>query len=419
MRCPACDSPDLAPVADLGPVPALCGVTWARRDEAVSSPAGPMVLRHCPACAHVVNVAFRPGLLEYDGTYDNNLHHSPTFREYVRGLARRLDADHRLAGRTVLELGCGKGDFLRELAAVSGCRGVGYDASFEGDVGADDDLTFVRGFLPLDGTHPTDLAPDFLVTRHVLEHLEDPYAFLVGLRGLADDRPVRGYFEVPNASYDFATAGWDCIYPHVSYFNAESLRRMVERAGFQVTRVSTSFSDIFLSVEVAANPSEPVGTVAVDAGVVRRQLAKLGDFAVRYAETVSTWRSTIARLSAEGANPVLWGAGARGVAFLSAVDGPTAGSAVDGQAVNRSGAGSGVDRPGVTPRVDHARLSGVIDLNPNKWGRYLPVTGHRISAPDEIVAMKCRCVIITNPAYRDEIGERLRRMGVDADILVA
>jgi hypothetical protein len=386
MRCPSCATEDLVEFVDLGPVPALCGVTWPDAAAAAASPAGPMRLEHCPACAHVVNVAFRPELIEYDGAYDNNLHHSPTFRGYASDLAERLGRDHHLAGRWALELGCGKGDFLLELCKVAGCRGTGYDASYEGPT-AMGDVEFVRGFLPLDGTHPADLRPDFLITRHVLEHLEDPYGFLAGLRRLVGDREVRGYFEVPNASYDFATAGWDCIYPHVSYFNAESLRRMVTRAGFDVLRVDTSFSDVFLYVEVAANLAA-AAPPAPDVAVVEGQLGHLATFGRRYADTVARWRSTVAQLAAEGANPVLWGAGARGVAFLSAAD------------------------PG-------RALAGVVDVNPHKWGRYLPVTAHRVSSPREAAALRPRVVIITNPAYQGEIGRQLAELGLDARVVTA
>lgn len=387
-RCPACAGADLLPGADLGAVPALCGVTWAERAAAVASAAGPIRLAYCPACAHVVNVAFRPELLAYDGSYDNNLHHSPTFRAYATELAHRLHRDYRLAGRSVLELGCGKGDFLRELCRVAGARGTGYDASYEGPEQPEPGVRFVAGFLPLDGSHPAELRPDFLVTRHVLEHLTDPYQFLVGLRGLVADRETYGYVEVPNASYDFATGGWDCIYPHVCYFNAESLRAMVTRAGFEVLRVDTAFSDIFLSVEVAANRAAAGPVAAPQPQVAAAQRARVAGFGERYPQTVAGWRAAIGERAAAGANPVLWGAGARGVAFLSAVD---------------------PDR----------RLAGVVDVNPHKRGRYLPVTGHRISGPDEVAALGTRTVILTNPAYRAEIGATLAEAGVEAELLVA
>ncbi|MGH3737182.1 MAG: class I SAM-dependent methyltransferase [Micromonosporaceae bacterium] len=377
MRCPACDRASLVHTADLGVVPALCGVSFESAAAAISSARGEMRLAHCPHCAHAVNVAFDEALIAYDGTYDNSLHHSGTFAGYATALAKRLAADHQLAGATILELGCGKGDFLRELCTVAGATGLGYDASYEGPAEVDG-VRFTRGFL--DAGAPGAPAPDFLVSRHVLEHLSDPYTFLADLRRLAGDREVRGYLEVPNAVYDFGTAGWDCIYPHVSYFNAGSLTEMVRRAGFTLLTLGTAFDDIFLYAEIttAAGAGRTAGDVA------ERLRAQLATFGQRYADTVQTWRDRIAT----GGRTLLWGAGARGVAFLNAAD----------------------------PRC---QLVGVTDVNPGKWGRYLPVTGHLVSSPSEVPALRPETVVITNPAYRGEIGEQLAELGVSAEVVVA
>jgi hypothetical protein len=61
----------------------------------------------------------------------------------------------------------------------------------------------------------------------------------------------------------------------------------------------------------------------------------------------------------------------------------------------------------------------VVDLNPRKWGRYLPVTAHRVDPPDVLVDLAPQAVVITNPAYRDEIADHLGRLGLAPDILVA
>lgn len=377
MRCPACDRASLVPTADLGVVPALCGVTFDTARAAVCSPRGELRLAYCPRCGHAFNVAYDPALIAYDGEYDNSLHHSATFAGYAAQLAKRLASDYQLEAATVLEPGCGKGDFLRELCAVAGAHGIGYDASYQGPAQVDG-VRFVTGFLDVDA--PDAPRPDFLVNRHVLEHLTDPYQFLAGLRRLCGDREVYGYLEVPNASYDFATAGWDCIYPHVSYFNARSLVELVQRSGFVLRTLGTAFDDIFLYAEIATRGS----SAAAPAGVADRQLAQLAGFPTRYAATVAGWR---ARIGA-GGRTLLWGAGARGVAFLNAVD-------------------------------PQRKLAGVTDVNPGKWGRYLPVTGHLVSCPDEIAGLRPDTVIITNPAYRDEIGGQLAALGVATEVVVA
>ena len=137
------------------------------------------MLGSCPGCAYVRNVAFDPTLIGPAAPTDMNLHHSATFRAFCSGLIADLAARLPLAGRRVLEVGCAQGEFLRELCRVAGCTGVEYDASYAGPEGPDPcgaDLR--RGPAPLDRDLP---GLDVLISRFVLEHVADPYAFLVRL----------------------------------------------------------------------------------------------------------------------------------------------------------------------------------------------------------------------------------------------
>ena len=387
-RCHACGTGELVPFADLGTIPVFCGVHWASRDEALASPLGRMELAYCPSCAYVRNVAFDPSLLYYDTTMDTNLHHSPAFQSFSAELVKHLADRYPLRGATVLDIGCGQGEFLRELCHVTGARGFGYDAMYAGPTGPDaSGATFYSGHAPLDESTPPF---DFVTSRHWFEHIDDPYAFLVRLRELAGDRPVRGYIEVPDACYDMATAGWEVIYPHVSYFDAHSLRVIVERAGWRVEDTGPLFSGMFRFIEFSANVSGPPASAAPLPGAeaVERQLAAIAGFAERHFAERDRWRTLIADRIAAGDKPVLWGAGSRGVQFLHLAD------------------------PG-------GRLAAVVDVNSRKWGRFLPVTGHEVAAPSTLAGLGTHTVIITNPAYRDEIGRALRDLGVDAELLVA
>ncbi|MDG4789568.1 methyltransferase domain-containing protein [Micromonospora sp. WMMD1102] len=391
-RCAACGRHDLVPFADLGEIPVYCGVHWASRAEALASPLGRMCLAHCPECGYVRNLAFDPAVLVYDTTMDTNLHHSPAFGVFSAELVKHLAGRFPLRGGTVLDVGCGQGEFLRELCHVAGCRGVGYDAMYAGPPGPDPSGAILhRGHAPLDGGTP---AFDLVTSRHWFEHLDDPYAFLVRLRGLAGDRPAYGYLEVPDAGYDLATAGWEVIYPHVSYFDGYSLCRIVERAGWRVLATGRLFAGMFRYVEIAVNAADPAtgtelpGSELPGTADRDRQLAAIAGFADRHAAERERWRGTIDRLLAAGDRPVLWGAGSRGVQFLHLAD---------------------PDR----------RLAAVVDVNPRKWGRFLPVTGHEVRDPATLAGSGTRTVIITNPAYRDEIDAALRQLGVRAELLVA
>jgi hypothetical protein len=386
--CDSCGRGQLEPFADVGAVPVLCGVHWADSDSAAASPAGRILLARCPECAYVRNVAFEPDLMVYDTSMDTNLHHSAAFQTFSAELAEHLAERYQLAGKHVLDVGCGQGEFLREVCTVGSCTGTGYDAMYAGPTGADPSgATFHQRHAPHGSALP---AFDLVTSRHWFEHLDDPFEFLVDLRRAAGEREVYGYIEVPDAGYDLSTAGWEVIYPHVSYFDGFPLRTIIERAGWRVEDSGTLFKGMFRFVEFSANAPGPRrgDDPLPDVRDRDRQLAATAQFGARHHAERDRWREHIAALVAEGARPVLWGAGSRGVQFLTFAD------------------------------ADH-RLAAVVDVNPRKWGRYLPITAHRVDPPQLLSTLDPRTVIITNPAYRDEVGAALRGLGVEAELLIA
>lgn len=380
--CDACGGAALEPFCDFGEIPVETGNHFATEAEALASPVGRVVLGYCPECAYVRNLAFDEALIDPAAPTDMNLYHSATFRAFCSELIRDLAARLPLAGRRVLEIGSAQGEFLRELCQVAGCTGVGYDASYLGPEGPDPSgADLRRGPAPLHGELPPF---DVLVSRFVLEHVADPYGFLARLREVAGDAPVVAHIQVPDAGYDLATAGWEVIYPHVSYLGASALCHIASRAGWRVEGTAPVFSGLIRYVELSTGPVRAVDTTDER----DRQLAAIAGFDRRHHAERERWRETIGRLADEGAQPVLWGAGSRGVQLLNYAD---------------------RDR----------RFAAVVDVNPAKWGRHLPVTGHRVDEPASLAGRDIRAVVITNPVYREEIGKSLAEMGIAAEILVA
>jgi SAM-dependent methyltransferase len=378
--CVACGACEMQPLADLGLVPVLSGVTFEDREEALASPTAPMELVYCPACTHVYNIAFDESFMDYTIDYDNTLHYSSTFQAYASDVAARLAREYELEGRHVVEIGCGKGHFLVELCRSAGCNGTGFDRSYAGDV-KDPAVTFVRDYMSWDDPP----AFDFFVSRHVLEHVTQPHEFLAGLRRACGTRHIRGYIEVPDAIYDFERSPWNCHYPHVSYFSATSLARLAIRAGFGLLRLVRSFEGQYLAMELGVNVLTPDEITFTGMGL-HREREILITFHENYKGIVSGWQERIDTVGFD--LTALWGAGAKGLGFLNAVD-------------------------------PDSRLAAVVDLNPLKRGQYLPVTGHRIHAPSELRGRDIRTVIITNPSYRHEIESSLRDLGLRSSVLLA
>jgi SAM-dependent methyltransferase len=358
-------------------------VLWPTSAEARSAERGDISLALCDGCGLIWNTRFDPGVLAYDGTYENSLHFSGEFQRYSRELIGRLTHAHDVAGGRVAELGCGKGEFLAQLCETAGCTGIGFDPSYAGesDGRAAGRLSFVRELFGPD----SDLdGATLVVCRHVLEHLEDPVEVLALVRRALGDTPATLYVEVPSGEYLLREAAiWDVIYPHVTCFTGSALAEVLQRSGFHPTNHGYSFGGQYLWMEAS---NIPAGTSPTDGALGSATTAAIR-FGDRLAAKVEGWSNRLELLLAEQ-SVVVWGAGAKGTTFLNAI-----------------AAGESVEY--------------VVDVNPRKHGKYVPGTGQRIVAPESLSEQQPGTVVVMNPIYSDEIRQALRELGCNADLVVA
>jgi SAM-dependent methyltransferase len=368
-------------------MPVFCNVLWDTRKGATGCDRGDIRLHWCRDCTFVFNAAFDAALMSYTQSYDNCLHFSARFRDYADSLARRLVDRYSLHDKRVVDVGCGKGDFLKLLCELGPNKGVGFDPSFESRDDIDelgDDVTIVRDYYSeKHGEH----GGDFLCCRHVLEHVERPAEFLEQVRlGLGQRPGVPVFFEVPNGEYTLRNVFvWDIIYEHPCYFTAESARRLFAAAGYQVAEVGEEFEGQYLGIHASTGAegqkaAAPGGGVGGDS--VRETTAA---FAGEFEKLKADWTAELDEIGRQGRRAVIWGAGSKGVTFLNLLD----------------------------PDV---RIALAVDVSPNKQGKYVAGTGQEIVPPESLPRFRPHDILVMNPVYEDEIKSQLAALGVEARV---
>lgn len=334
---------ELYRVADL---PVLQNRTFADPASAKASARADMVLVQDEKSGLIFNQAFDADKLSYDADYQNEQAHSGQFQKHlsdVEGIIAR-----RFKGQELIEVGCGKGYFL-ELLKGLGYAITGIDPAYEGNNADVIKAPFTRGL---------GLAADAIVLRHVLEHIQDPVSFLAEMADANQGGQI--YIEVPCFDWILEHRAWfDLFYEHVNYFRLDDLRRMfgtVHEAGHlfggQYLYIVADLATLRLT------PEQPVSRLDLPGGF-----------------TGSLERAVQIIQANPEQGSAIWGASSKGVIY----------------SLFLQRAGVAVDR--------------VVDINPAKQGRYLPLSGARVSSPQEAMDAlpEGANLFVMNSNYLEEI----------------
>lgn len=348
-----------------------------------------MQLGFCKTCGHIYNYAFNPDDVNYAQNYDNSLHFSPRFQEYAKSLATRLIESHKLYNKDIIEIGCGSGDFLSLLCELGGNRGVGFDPSTALDRNPSVDkngVTFINDFY---SERYANYKADLICCRHVLEHMQYPRELLLTVRRSVGNRSdTIVFFEVPNSMFTLEDLGiWDLIYEHPSYFSTTSLGHAFISCGFMVENISEEYDDQFIGIEATPN-NKLANPPNSKSDSLKSLVQHVNAFEERYKNKLEKWKSRFDQISRAGQRAVVWGAGSKGVTFLNALQ--------------------------LQDRIEF-----VIDISPEKQGRYVSGTGQKIVPPNYLHEYRPDIVIVMNPIYQHEIHQIIKSLNPTPTIIVA
>jgi SAM-dependent methyltransferase len=386
--CQNCGSNGMSVFYEAKDIPIHSCLLLSSRDEALKFPRRDIALAVCSSCGFIANVTFDPQLMRYSPGYEEQQSFSPRFNAFARELATHLVNRYDIRNKDIVEIGCGKGDFLVLLCEIGHNRGLGIDPSYAPgrmQSSATGQVSFIQDFY---SEHYAHCRADLVCCRHTLEHIHATRDFVRTVRRTVGDRlDTVIFFEVPDVSRILREAAfWDIYYEHCSYFSLGSLARLFQSCGFRVLDLVRAFDDQYLLVE--ARPANgPAGACLAAAEDLEQFERDVAYFAQNYRIKLDEWGHRFDLIRSKGLRAAIWGSSSKCVAFLSTL--------------------------GIQDEIELV----VVDINPYRHGKYLPGIGKQILPPGVLRELRPDTVIAMNPIYCDEIRQDLDRMGLEPELI--
>lgn len=296
-------------------------------EEAIACPKGRIKLIQAQYTGIVYNSAFQPELMVYDEKYQNEQGCSEVFINHLMDVMKIIKKN--FWEMRLVEVGCGKGTFLN-LLLNNGFFVMGVDPAYEGT-----SPFVIKKYF----SSELGICGDAIILRHVLEHVPDPLLFL---HSICKSNGNKGliYIEVPCFDWICENRAWfDIYYEHVNYFRKSDFERIFS----QIIDSGHLFGGQYLYVVADLTTLRDVTSICTSTTAITLP----NDFFDGIEQAISNMKSH------KGKN-IIWGAGSKGVIFAFHTQ-----------------------RLGCMPNF-------VIDINPVKQGKYIPVTGLPILSPQSI-----------------------------------
>jgi SAM-dependent methyltransferase len=383
--CPNCKGDKIEAFFKIKNAPIFSMVTVKTKEEALRVPRKDIELGFCHNCGFIFNRLFDTTINYFSMGYEDQQGFSKTFMKYLTRISKKLIEKHDLAGKTLLEIGCGKGDFINLLTEIAGGKGIGIDPAYEFGRQTNPNLSFFKEFYSLEhGKIPVDL----ICCRHTLEHIHQPHDFLNLIRSSLENSPSAiVFFEIPQINRILDTcAFWDIYYEHCSYFSAGSLSHLFTITGYEIIDIRLDYDDQYLLIE-----AKPTTTPSANAFEIKEsiedQKVRIENFKKAIDKQLREWRDRLQMMKDNGKKTVVWGGGSKAVGFL-------------------------------TNFIDLDFIEYVVDINPNMENNYIPGVGCRYIQPPFLKEYQPNTIIIMNGVYKDEIMKSINDMGIFPEVFI-
>jgi 2-polyprenyl-3-methyl-5-hydroxy-6-metoxy-1,4-benzoquinol methylase len=263
---------------------------------------------------------------------------------------------HSLHGKKVVEIGCGKGEFL-SLMKQAGADAYGIEYSDESvDYCRKNDLKVEKLYLEGEDDKISGHPFDCFFIMNFFEHLPDPNATLKSLYNNLSDSGV-GLIEVPN--FDMIQKNnlfSEFINDHLFYFTKDTLTRILELNGFEIVECKEVWYDYIISATVR-----------------KRKCVDLQNFYDQQLKIKNDLKEYIKNYE----KVAVYGAGHQALAVLSLAD--------------------------IASDIEY-----VIDDATFKQGKYTPATHIPIVSNEYLKSDPVDAIIVMAASYSDEVSKKIK-----------
>lgn len=385
--CPICGQEHFTILLQFSDIPVFVNVPLSSADEAKSCPRGNQRIVQCDHCGFVFNSDFEPKKVLYDFDYHAERGNSAYYQRHIGHTLDFIESVRPLKGQYVLEVACGNGEFLAEAVKRGPKEAVGVDPStsdFKEGSFCLKKLLFEETYL----SHMSCPA-DILISRHMIEHILDPLDMLSKFhRALSADGIL--YLETPRLDWILENHSFfDFPYEHCAYYSDHFMEHLLKIAGFEIAAIEHSYDGQYFSICAIKCEAKPVSTRAErkDLHYVQQSCCRLMQIYTNVNQPgviqrfcTETLRSDKSDLNTSFVpdGVYLWGAAAKGVMCANI--------------------------------LDNWPITGFIDRNSYKWGKYIPGTGHLVIAPSQIAYPIVKTVVVENDVYYTEIQDEVNKI---------
>ena len=356
MFCRFCRSKNLAKIFTLNNIPSGAQVFSSNKKSSQSKKIDTLNVFQCMDCS-LVQLQTKPV------PYYKRVITAATLTEDSKDKAirewKKINRFYNLENKSLIEIGCGTGDFIDLICNTFNCTVTGLEFSKDKKTKKNIHNKYLFDFK-------SRKKYDVVVCNNFLEHQPKTKDFILGIVNLVKDDGLI-YISVPNFDYILDKG---CVYEfvpdHLVYFTEKTLINCFENSNIEIIKTykKNNSNDIVL-----------IGK--------KRGFLNLSKQKVSFLKKIQHLKSIINKNHSK--NICIWGAGHRSLTLMSI--------------------------------ANAKQIKYVVDSAPFKQKKYTPVLSKKIISPYEFLKTDCSFLIIMLPGiFSSEVKKFLKNNGYTKDI---